>query len=82
VCPARPLHTYGSHLPSCPWCDRAALTGHDVFNAPRPVPVPEAVPPPPPPPQDAPQTRRFGPLKVALLLIVLVLIVVVVAGVV
>ncbi|MFI6565172.1 hypothetical protein [Streptomyces sp. NPDC050534] len=82
VCPARPLHTYGSHLPSCPWCDRAALTGHDVFNAPRPVPVPAVVPPPPPPPQDALPARRFGLLKVALLLIVLVLIVVVVAGVV
>ncbi len=33
VCPDRPRHSYGSHLPTCPWCARAAVTGHDVFNA-------------------------------------------------
>ncbi|BBC33326.1 uncharacterized protein SGFS_046200 [Streptomyces graminofaciens] len=37
VCPVRPLHTFGSHLPTCPWCTRAAVTGHDVFNGPRPM---------------------------------------------
>ncbi|MEV6552573.1 hypothetical protein AB0M57_28265 [Streptomyces sp. NPDC051597] len=45
VCPARPGHTYGSHLTGCPWCVRATLTGHDVFN-------PSPLPPPPPPPSN------------------------------
>ncbi|WP_328432045.1 hypothetical protein [Streptomyces sp. NBC_00453] len=78
VCPHRPLHTYGAHMPACPWCTRAALTGHDAFNGPRPVPV--QAPVPPPPPQEAPAARRFGALRTAGLLIVLVLIVVIVAG--
>ncbi|WP_327667251.1 hypothetical protein OHN37_28960 [Streptomyces sp. NBC_00485] len=78
VCPHRPLHTYGAHMPACPWCTRAALTGHDAFNGPRPVPV--RAPVPPPPPQEAPAARRFGALRTAGLLIVLVLIVVIVAG--
>lgn len=33
VCTASPRHTYGSHLPGCPWCARTAVTGHDLFNA-------------------------------------------------
>jgi len=77
ACPTRPLHTYGSHLPTCPWCTRAAVTGHDVFNPPvrQPMPVPVA------PPEDT-QGARFGPLKVAGLLfaVVLVLIVLIVLG--
>ncbi|MFI0444541.1 hypothetical protein [Actinomadura sp. 6N118] len=32
VCPARPGHTYGSHLQSCPWCTHTAATGQDLFN--------------------------------------------------
>ena len=76
MCQARPLHAYGSHLPSCPWCARAARTGHDVFNMPRPVSVPMPTMPPQPPP--AP--RRFGPLKVVLLLIALLVIIVVVTN--
>ncbi|MFE1801195.1 hypothetical protein ACFW9L_34255 [Streptomyces sp. NPDC059517] len=32
VCPDRPRHSHGSHLTDCPWCARAAVTGHDVFN--------------------------------------------------
>ncbi|MFD4528121.1 hypothetical protein ACFWP7_30155 [Streptomyces sp. NPDC058470] len=67
----RPLHAYGSHLPTCPWCTRAAVTGHDVFNGPPPVPVPVA------PPQEK-QPWPVG-LKVALLILaVLVLLIIVV----
>ncbi|MFI7402925.1 hypothetical protein ACIBW9_21055 [Streptomyces sp. NPDC049541] len=73
VCPARPLHTYGSHLPACPWCTRAATTGHDVFNGPRPVLVPT-----PAPPQQPPAVSRFGPLMGVALLVALVLIIVIV----
>ena len=74
VCSNRPLHTYGSHLQHCPWCTRAALTGHDVFNgpAPRSVPVPDA-------PQPAASGRGFGALKIALLVAVILLIVVIAA---
>ncbi|MBK6015264.1 hypothetical protein JHN45_29575, partial [Streptomyces sp. MBT53] len=66
----RPLHTYGSHLPTCPWCTRAAVTGHDVFNPPVRQPVP--VPPP------AEPAVGLGPLKVvgAVLLALVLLIVV------
>lgn len=73
LCQARPLHAYGAHLPACPWCTRAATTGHDVFNGPRPVPLP----PPPPLPQAKPTGARFGALKVACLLAALVLIMVI-----
>ncbi|MEV0737540.1 hypothetical protein AB0I51_16500 [Streptomyces sp. NPDC050549] len=70
ACPARPLHTYGSHLPTCPWCTRAAVTGHDVFNP--PVRQPVTVPPP------AAPTSGSGPLKVVGgVLLVLVLLVVI-----
>ncbi|MER5884513.1 hypothetical protein ABT160_11850 [Streptomyces sp. NPDC001941] len=41
VCDRRPRHTYGSHLPGCPWCARVEETGHDVFNL-RTAPVPGA----------------------------------------
>ncbi|MEU6145912.1 hypothetical protein ABZ848_36920 [Streptomyces sp. NPDC047081] len=74
VCPARPLHTYGSHLPTCPWCTRTATTGHDVFNGRRPVPVPA-----PAPPQQPPAARRFSPLVGVALLVALLLIIVIVA---
>ncbi|MGX9883793.1 hypothetical protein [Streptomyces sp. NPDC002276] len=71
ACPTRPLHTYGSHLPTCPWCTRAAVTGHDVFNPPvrQPVPVPPPVQP----------AAGLGPLKVvgAVLLALVLLIVVI-----
>ncbi|MFD7446334.1 hypothetical protein [Streptomyces sp. NPDC059909] len=39
-CAARPRHSYGSHLAGCPWCERAAVTGHDVFNVTPPPPAP------------------------------------------
>ncbi|MFC8515844.1 hypothetical protein [Streptomyces sp. NPDC057257] len=74
VCPARPLHTYGSHLPTCPWCTRAATTGHDVFNGQRPVPVPT-----PAPPQQPAAARRFSPLVGVALLVALLLIILIVA---
>ncbi|MFI8530484.1 hypothetical protein ACIGMX_09565 [Streptomyces aquilus] len=76
VCPARPLHTYGAHLPSCPWCERLARTRHDVFNGPVPVPVP---PPAPPAPVPTPATHRFALLKVLGLLLVLMVIIAVVS---
>ncbi|MFJ8140119.1 hypothetical protein [Streptomyces sp. NPDC096013] len=72
-CHQRPLHSYGSHLPTCPWCTRAAVTGHDVFNVPVRPPVPVV------PPAAAPEPeQRMGPLKVAgvVLLALLLLIVV------
>ncbi|MER7925211.1 hypothetical protein ABTY96_19090 [Streptomyces sp. NPDC096057] len=72
-CHQRPLHSYGSHLPTCPWCTRAAVTGHDVFNMPVRPPVPVVPPPAAPEPE-----QRMGPLKVAgvVLLALLLLIVV------
>lgn len=72
VCQVRPLHAYGSHLPTCPWCTRAAVTGHDVFNGPAPVPVPVA----------PPEEKQAWPaaLKVALLVLaVLILLIIVVS---
>lgn len=75
LCRQRPLHSYGSHLPTCPWCTRAAVTGHDVFN----VPVRPAVQVVPPATATAPGTeQRMGPLKVAgIVLLALVLLIVV-----
>lgn len=64
VCSARPRHSYGSHLSSCPWCARALSTGHDVFNL-----GPVTVPPTPTPWRDA----------VLMGLVVLVILVVVLA---
>jgi DNA-binding helix-hairpin-helix protein with protein kinase domain len=73
VCQARPLHAYGSHLPTCPWCTRAAVTGHDVFNGPAPVPLPVA-----PPVEKQPWPAA---LKVVLLILaVLILLIIVVVG--
>ncbi|MFF4727276.1 hypothetical protein ACFY3M_18370 [Streptomyces mirabilis] len=74
ICPTRPLHAYGSHLTSCPWCTRVATTGHDVFNGPAPLPLPD------PPPEEETKTR-FWPsaLRVALV-IALVVILVIIAG--
>lgn len=74
VCPNRPLHTYGSHLAACPWCARVAITGHDVFNGPKPVsvPVPDTVPQ-----QPVPSTSSAARLKVALLIAVVLIVVIV-----
>ncbi|MER6204183.1 hypothetical protein ACWDG9_03430 [Streptomyces sp. NPDC001073] len=73
LCRQRPLHSYGSHLPTCPWCTRAAVTGHDVFN----VPVRPAVQVVPPATAPDPE-QRMGPLKVAgIVLLALVLLIVV-----
>ncbi|MFE2882500.1 hypothetical protein ACUXZZ_16155 [Streptomyces graminifolii] len=73
LCSQRPLHSYGSHLPTCPWCTRAAVTGHDVFNVPV-RPAVQVVPPPTPPDPE----QRMGPLKVAgIVLLALVLLIVV-----
>ncbi|MFD4878867.1 hypothetical protein ACFWOB_36645 [Streptomyces sp. NPDC058420] len=73
LCRQRPLHSYGSHLPTCPWCTRAAVTGHDVFN----VPVRPAVQVVPPATAPEPE-QRMGPLKVAgIVLLALVLLIVV-----
>jgi DNA-binding helix-hairpin-helix protein with protein kinase domain len=77
VCPGRPLHAFGSHLTSCPWCARAAHTGHDVFNVPvaaYPAPGPQA------PVVPAPGEPWPAALKVALLILVVVILVVIVAN--
>lgn len=75
VCQNRPLHTYGSHLTSCPWCTRAAVTGHDVFNGRVPVPVPEA-----PGRQEQTGGAWATALKVALLIAVVVILVLIAAN--
>lgn len=73
LCRQRPLHSYGSHLPTCPWCTRAAVTGHDVFN----VPIRPAVQVVPPATAPEPE-QRMGPLKVAgIVLLALFLLIVV-----
>lgn len=71
VCQNRPLHAYGSHLTSCPWCTRAAVTGHDVFNGPVPVPVPDA------PPQGKTGGAWSKALKIALVIAVVVILVII-----
>jgi hypothetical protein len=71
ICPSRPLHAYGSHLTSCPWCTRVATTGHDVFDGPAPPPLPD------PPPRE--EERPGGGLRSALKVAVLVALVVVLA---
>ncbi|MFF8537095.1 hypothetical protein ACF07B_34900 [Streptomyces sp. NPDC015532] len=76
VCPTRPLHAFGSHLTSCPWCSRAALTGHDVFNVPVAAPA-TGVPQPPVP---APGELWPTGLKVALLILVIMILAVIVAN--
>ncbi|MBN0047712.1 hypothetical protein JS756_27105 [Streptomyces actuosus] len=35
---AATLYGYSSHLDTCPWCERAALTGQDLFNPPQALP--------------------------------------------
>ncbi|WP_327353777.1 hypothetical protein [Streptomyces sp. NBC_01304] len=79
VCTARPRHTHGSHLASCPWCARLSATGQDVFNAapPRGVPLPADPGPVLPTPAAAPGLSAGA--KVAILLVVLALLVVVLA---
>ncbi|PBC61919.1 hypothetical protein BKI49_23330 [Streptomyces sp. Tue6028] len=76
VCPSRPLHTFGSHLTSCPWCTRAATTGHDVFNGPPPVSVPVPDPQRGQDPDD-PDGPWPAALKVAVLIAVLVVLVII-----
>ncbi|WP_247223033.1 hypothetical protein [Streptomyces scabiei] len=75
ACTVRPLHTYGSHLPTCPWCTRAAVTGHDVFNGPgaASVPVPPGVPP------DQPGSS-YAVLKVLAVVVGVVLLIVILAN--
>jgi DNA-binding helix-hairpin-helix protein with protein kinase domain len=72
ACPSRPRHTYGSHLPTCPWCTRAAVTGHDVFNPPQPGPVPA-------PPLPEPEPSPYAALKVLAAMVAIILLIVVVA---
>jgi DNA-binding helix-hairpin-helix protein with protein kinase domain len=77
ACRNRPLHTYASHLPTCPWCARTAITGHDVFNGPVPVRTPVA------PQAEAKQEQRQEwptPLKIALLVAAVVLLVIILAA--
>lgn len=66
MCRNRPLHTYASHLPACPWCARTEITGHDVFNGPVPVRTPAA-------PPVAESRESPTPLKITLLLALVVL---------
>ncbi|MDX2931155.1 hypothetical protein [Streptomyces ipomoeae] len=75
-CTVRPLHTFGSHLPTCPWCTRAAVTGHDVFNSPRP-PGTTAGPPLPQPPQPP---APYAALKVVAVVVAVVLLIVILAS--
>jgi DNA-binding helix-hairpin-helix protein with protein kinase domain len=72
VCAARPLHTYGSHLDGCPWCARAAMTGHDLFNM--PPPRDPTVPPPagPPMPVRAGAGRPAGPSRETVIVAIVV----------
>ncbi|WP_028803044.1 hypothetical protein [Streptomyces sp. 142MFCol3.1] len=76
VCPSRPLHTFGSHLTSCPWCTRAATTGHDVFNGPPPVSVPVPDPRRGQDPDD-PDGPWPAALKAAVLIAVVVVLVII-----
>ncbi|MFI6939585.1 hypothetical protein ACIBI4_09950 [Streptomyces sp. NPDC050418] len=78
ICPARPRHTFGSHLPSCPWCARATTTGQDLFNAPVPRP-PAAAPPPMVPPPAPPPAPGLDSRKLVWALVVLLAVIVVVA---
>ncbi|WP_405924165.1 hypothetical protein [Streptomyces sp. NBC_00035] len=71
VCRNRPLHAYGSHLPTCPWCTRAAVTGHDVFNGPVPVPVPDV---PPEETQPWPAALKVGLLILAVLILLIIVV--------
>ncbi|MGW1065887.1 hypothetical protein ACWD4F_15395 [Streptomyces aureus] len=80
VCPARPLHAFGSHLSACPWCTRASLTGHDVFNVPVAAPGPGIPGPRPAPPVPVPGQPWPTGLKVALLILVVMVLVVIVAN--
>ncbi|SOE67655.1 hypothetical protein SAMN05446589_3097 [Streptomyces sp. OV198] len=73
ICPTRPLHAYGSHLTSCPWCTRVAITGHDVFNGPAPLPLPD----PPPREEERPGGRLRSALKVAALVALVVVLAIV-----
>lgn len=74
VCTARPLHTFGSHLPTCPWCTRAAVTGHDVFNGPAaPAPVPR-------PYGEEPAPSPYAAVKALVAVIAVVLFIVIVAA--
>ncbi|MFJ7044863.1 hypothetical protein CTU88_22270 [Streptomyces sp. JV178] len=70
-CTVRPLHTYGSHLPTCPWCTRVSVTGHDVFNGPRPAPVPATPPTPDQPPSPYAGLKVLGVVIAVVLLIVI-----------
>jgi len=81
-CPDRPLHVYGSHLKACPWCARAATTGHDVFNPPtaRPAQTPTATVPPPVTP-GAPDPQPTSPLQIAMAVLAAVLVLIVVVAV-
>jgi DNA-binding helix-hairpin-helix protein with protein kinase domain len=84
VCVNRPLHTYGSHLTACPWCDRAVTTGQDLFNM--PPPREPTVPPPqqrsipsPRRPQTASRRSMAGPAEQTRVKIIVAIIIVVVA---
>ncbi|MFF7839849.1 hypothetical protein ACFZC6_13655 [Streptomyces ossamyceticus] len=70
-CTVRPLHTYGSHLPTCPWCTRVSVTGHDVFNGPRPATVPGTPPTPDQPPSPYAGLKVLGVVIAVVLLIVI-----------
>ncbi|MFC1401082.1 MULTISPECIES: hypothetical protein [Streptacidiphilus] len=81
VCPARPHHTYGSHLQACPWCGRLERTGQDDFNAaPAAAPVAAAAPARAAVPAPAAAAARPHRLRTALLTLVGLVVLLVLLG--
>ncbi|WP_436775778.1 protein kinase domain-containing protein [Yinghuangia sp. YIM S09857] len=72
TCPARPRHTYGFHLTTCPWCTRTRATGQDPFNLPPPRPPLPTPPPTTPPPTSTPFPRTLLYALIALVAVLAV----------
>jgi DNA-binding helix-hairpin-helix protein with protein kinase domain len=83
VCAARPLHSYGSHLDTCPWCDRIATTGRDLFNLVPPrdptVPRPDTHRKMPPRPRPAQPSWRSREAVIAAIVIAVILVLALIA---
>ncbi|MEU2512488.1 hypothetical protein [Streptomyces syringium] len=70
TCRTRPRHAHSTHLASCPWCDRARLTGHDAFN---PLPAPPAPDARADFPEFPPEWLTFMAVASAVLLVIMLL---------